>query len=178
MNTRPSRLIAAAFFSATVFAGFGASAQENMTPAIWIDPDGCEHWVIDDGAEGYMSPHLRRDGTPVCRTKNFCGALESDVLFPLNGAKVSKTGRSRIENLLNASPARAYIIAGHTDNDGSDEYNMKLSSARAKAVADIVRDLGGPINDVVGFGESRPRASNDTKAGRAANRRVDLICLR
>jgi len=39
---------------------------ERYIPTIWIDPDGCEHWVFDDGFEGYMTPHVRRDGRPVC----------------------------------------------------------------------------------------------------------------
>lgn len=34
---------------------------------VWIDPDGCQHWYIDDGIEGYMSPRLNRDGTPRCQ---------------------------------------------------------------------------------------------------------------
>lgn len=34
---------------------------------IWIDPDGCQHWYIDDGLEGYMTPRLNRDGTPRCQ---------------------------------------------------------------------------------------------------------------
>lgn len=39
---------------------------ERFTPTIWVDPDGCEHWVLDDGAEGFMTPHVTRDGRPVC----------------------------------------------------------------------------------------------------------------
>lgn len=34
---------------------------------IWVDPDGCQHWYIDDGIEGYMTPRLNRDGTPKCQ---------------------------------------------------------------------------------------------------------------
>lgn len=34
---------------------------------VWVDPDGCQHWYIDDGLEGFMSPRLNRDGTPVCQ---------------------------------------------------------------------------------------------------------------
>lgn len=34
---------------------------------IWVDPDGCQHWYIDDGLEGYMTPRLNRDGTPRCQ---------------------------------------------------------------------------------------------------------------
>lgn len=34
---------------------------------VWVDPDGCQHWYIDDGLEGFMTPRLKRDGTPVCQ---------------------------------------------------------------------------------------------------------------
>lgn len=34
---------------------------------VWIDPDGCQHWYIDDGIEGFMTPRLNRDGTPKCQ---------------------------------------------------------------------------------------------------------------
>ena len=40
---------------------------ERYIPSIWVDPDGCEHWVMDDGAEGFMTPHVDRHGRPVCR---------------------------------------------------------------------------------------------------------------
>jgi hypothetical protein len=34
---------------------------------VWVDPDGCQHWYIDDGIEGFMTPRLNRDGTPKCQ---------------------------------------------------------------------------------------------------------------
>jgi hypothetical protein len=39
---------------------------EVYRPGIWTDPDGCQHWVMDDGAEGYMAPILQRNGMPTC----------------------------------------------------------------------------------------------------------------
>lgn len=42
------------------------SELSTMVATIWVDPNGCQHWMIDDGAEGYMSPRLNRDGTPRC----------------------------------------------------------------------------------------------------------------
>ena len=66
-------------------------------------------------------------------------------------------------------------IAGHTDSVGSDEYNQKLSERRAKAVRDyLVNELGMDTNlfSAVGYGESKPIATNDTDAGRAENRRM------
>jgi OOP family OmpA-OmpF porin len=67
-------------------------------------------------------------------------------------------------------------IAGHTDSKGSDEYNQKLSERRAKAVRDyLVNKLGmdGKLFSAVGYGESKPIATNDTEAGRAENRRME-----
>ncbi|MFV2035683.1 MAG: hypothetical protein ACC631_11375 [Halocynthiibacter sp.] len=37
-----------------------------LRAGIWIDPNGCDHWIIDDGVEGYLSQRLSRDGKPVC----------------------------------------------------------------------------------------------------------------
>jgi hypothetical protein len=61
-------------------------------PTIWVDPDGCEHWVMDDGVEGYMTPHTNRQGIPVCRRGNVCGNMQSDQLSSTNSARVSKHG--------------------------------------------------------------------------------------
>ena len=43
-----------------------ALAQQNYVPGIWVDPDGCRHWIIDDGVEGYLSQRLLRNGKPLC----------------------------------------------------------------------------------------------------------------
>lgn len=47
--------------------GIDSTSLETMTAGIWIDGNGCDHWIIDDGMEGFMAPRLNRDGTPVCR---------------------------------------------------------------------------------------------------------------
>lgn len=47
--------------------GMDGGSLTNMRAGIWIDPNGCDHWIIDDGTEGYMTPRVRPDGTPVCR---------------------------------------------------------------------------------------------------------------
>jgi OOP family OmpA-OmpF porin len=67
-------------------------------------------------------------------------------------------------------------IAGHTDSIGTEAYNQKLSERRAQAVRDyLVNNLGmdGKLFSAVGYGESRPIASNETDAGRAENRRIE-----
>lgn len=71
-------------------------------------------------------------------------------------------------------------IQGHTDSQGPDSYNQSLSERRAYAVVDyLVKFKGIEINRLrsVGYGESKPIASNDTKEGRALNRRVEFVIL-
>lgn len=50
----------------TVDRGIDAKPLSQLEAGIWIDPNGCDHWIIDDGIEGYLSQRLGRDGKPVC----------------------------------------------------------------------------------------------------------------
>lgn len=156
---------------------FSSGAGERYVPSIWIDPDGCEHWVMDDGAEGYMSPHRNRDGTPVCRRGNVCGVMNSDQLFATDQYTISASGRQSLEQFFSSSPSRGYVISGHTDSRASDAYNLRLSQNRANAVASIGRSVGANVMEVLGYGERQPRATNSTSAGMAQNRRVEIICV-
>ncbi len=47
--------------------GLDHKSLSELAAQVWVDPDGCDHWIIDDGLEGYMTPRVRPDGTPVCR---------------------------------------------------------------------------------------------------------------
>ncbi|MYM57153.1 OmpA family protein [Rhodobacteraceae bacterium GS-10] len=165
-------------FAAAQEAGETTIRGEEYLPTIWIDPDGCEHWVMDDGAEGYMSPHVTREGIPVCRRGNVCGVMNSDQLFATDKYSINAAGRARLEDFFRQSQARAYIIAGHTDSRASDAYNMRLSYNRANAVARIANGVGAKVVDVRGYGERMPKASNATAAGMQQNRRVEIICIR
>lgn len=46
--------------------GLDAKPLSKLVAGVWIDPEGCDHWIIDDGAEGYMSARETPDGKPVC----------------------------------------------------------------------------------------------------------------
>lgn len=152
--------------------------MEYYEPGVWIDPDGCAHWAMDDGAEGYMSPIRRRDGSPVCRRQEACGVVMTDQLFATDRHSINAAGRARLQQFFQGAGAFGYLIYGHTDSRASDEYNMRLSARRANAVADVARSIGARVVDVKGFGERRPKASNSTASGMARNRRVEIYCLR
>ena len=180
--------VGAISFAATIALGsFGAAsaqgtsrdyAGETYEPTIWTDPDGCEHWVMDDGWEGYMTPHVNRQGIPVCHRGNTCAVMNSDQLFATNSHRISSRGKAALREFFQNAGATSYIIAGHTDSRASDQYNMRLSVNRANSVAAVAQSVGARIADVRGYGERVPRATNGTRSGMAQNRRVEIICLR
>ena len=147
-------------------------------PTIWVDPDGCEHWVMDDGAEGFMTPNVSRQGIPVCRRGNVCGVMETDQFFATDKYNISRQGQARLADFFRTTGAVSYIITGHTDSRASDEYNMRLSYNRANAVARVANNVGAKISDVRGYGERVPAAPNNSAANMAKNRRVEIICIR
>ena len=50
----------------TVDRGYDAKDLSELVAGIWVDPHGCDHWIIDDGVEGYLSARLQDNGKPVC----------------------------------------------------------------------------------------------------------------
>ena len=150
---------------------------ERYVPGVWVDPDGCEHWVMDDGVEGYMTPHVTRDGIPVCRRGNPCAVMNTDQLFKTDKSHINAQGRKRLLKFFSSANATAFIVDGHTDSRASDAYNMRLSQRRANAVAQIARQAG-KRSQVRWYGERVPIASNRTAAGMRKNRRVEITCVR
>ena len=146
-------------------------------PGIWVDPDGCQHWVMDDGAEGYMTPHVTRNGRPVCEKKSLSADFAGDQLFRVSSARLSRAAQRELRSFFESSRNFQFVVVGHTDSRASELYNMRLSKARATAVASIGRSVGAKILAVQAFGETQPKMSNATPAGMAANRRVEIICV-
>lgn len=81
-----------------------------------------------------------------------------------------------IANVMVKYPETKIEVQGHTDNVGSDASNLTLSQLRAQSVSSYLTSRGVDSNRIksVGYGESMPIASNDTPAGREANRRVEI----
>ena len=81
-----------------------------------------------------------------------------------------------IKEILKNYPNAVFSVEGHTDSDGSNAYNQKLSEDRANAVkaALVNRGIKADNLSTVGFGETKPVATNKTKAGKANNRRTEV----
>jgi outer membrane protein OmpA-like peptidoglycan-associated protein len=105
--------------------------------------------------------------------------LTNDILFDYNSAELRGASRTTLNDLatnFRQYPDNRIIVEGHTDSSGTDQYNQRLSEQRAANVADYLIDQGvasGALT-VYGYGESRPKASNDTAEGRQQNRRVEI----
>lgn len=99
--------------------------------------------------------------------------------FPSGAAVIpeySKLLLAKVEAIIKKLDAETVTVQGHTDSVGSDKVNQRLSTERAKAVASYLHSIGGGYKiQFIGYGESYPIASNETSAGRATNRRVDLV---
>ncbi len=91
----------------------------------------------------------------------------------------SLTELDKLFGLLNQNPSMQVEIRSHTDNRGSEDYNVRLSQARAQSVTDYLSGKGISSARLVakGYGKSQPIASNDTDEGRQLNRRTEFKIL-
>lgn len=111
-------------------------------------------------------------------------SIPAAAMFAFDSDVLTESGKNAIEEYRRTlrpelSEAYAGIIIGHTDSTGADQYNMGLSKRRARAVADYLVSTGvDPAKlRAIGRGEKEPIATNDTDAGRAMNRRVDIFVI-
>jgi outer membrane protein OmpA-like peptidoglycan-associated protein len=104
-----------------------------------------------------------------------------DVLFKFDKSDLNPKFSNRLDSFVTAINSKTYnklLVAGHTDNYGTDEYNIKLSQDRAHTIRLYLLDklkIKEELIEARGYGESQPRATNATVAGRQLNRRVEII---
>jgi len=134
-----------------------------------------------DNQEKQMRETLAQsEAASVTREGNMLAVtFRGDVTFDTNSAVVKPELNSeidRVAGILNQYPNTVIRVEGHTDSKGSSQLNMDLSKRRAYAVRDILVQRGVAANriEAVGYGETMPVATNDTAAGRARNRRVEI----
>jgi outer membrane protein OmpA-like peptidoglycan-associated protein len=108
--------------------------------------------------------------------------FKSDFSFGFDSAIIKPGAEdeiARVAAVLIKYPQTNISIEGYTDSKGAEEYNMDLSRRRAEAVKNslIGRGLTSSRLQTIGFGESKPLATNDTEAGRQQNRRVRIVIV-
>lgn len=105
--------------------------------------------------------------------------FDSGILFATNSSTLqpqAKTNINKLAVILNKYPDTNILVTGHTDSDGTEQYNKTLSEQRAKAVSDYSTTQG--VNSsrlsITGLGEKEPIALNETVEGKRLNRRVEI----
>ena len=155
-----------------------------------------EQWVLSGRAENdaerqaalhqlAVAPNARDWQTNVtlvpplelCERKVGAFAARNAILFQSGSAILANESTPALDELagyLKACPEATVNVEGHTDSDGEADANLALSVARAEAVVDqlILRSVGPERLYAIGYGESLPVESNDTRAGKQANRRI------
>ncbi len=140
---------------------------------------GCDGVVVDAKVEVIK-------GAPAGKVSKF--VVPAAALFAFDSADLSDEGKEAIEEyrakwqdivLPEWAGAYAGVIIGHTDSTGDPKYNLGLSKRRAEAVREYLVETGAPADKlrVVGRGMNNPIASNNTKEGRAQNRRVEVVVI-
>ncbi|MCC7250729.1 MAG: OmpA family protein [Hyphomicrobium sp.] len=117
--------------------------------------------------------------TEACERRLMAATAEGVILFSRASADIdrkSSTTIARLAEIIKACPGARVEVEGHTDSEGTDERNQRLSERRARAVVNSLARAGvaGDRLSAVGYGAGRPVASNDTPEGMARNRRIEF----
>jgi OOP family OmpA-OmpF porin len=168
--------------------GDGVNDQEDSCKMIpgTVHYHGCP--VPDSDHDGINDDLDRCPNEPGPAINNGCPVVKAgivkieqivaaNVMFKSNSANLTANSYPAIKELadsLKTNPDLNLLIEGHTDNQGGETYNMKLSIDRANAVKALLIHFGIPENriEVKAFGDSQPIGTNTSSAGRALNRRV------
>jgi outer membrane protein OmpA-like peptidoglycan-associated protein len=152
----------------------GCADEDNDSDGFADKSDACPNEVGIESERG--CPKLYKDVEVTASAV----VIRQQVHFETNRAKIRAESFGLLDTVAQAlrdHPTVRVEIQGHTDSQGADKKNLKLSQQRADAVRDHLIGRGGiePFRmTAVGYGETRPIESNKTKAGRAANRRVEF----
>jgi outer membrane protein OmpA-like peptidoglycan-associated protein len=156
------------------------------TDAMIAKADAAKAKAAADRAEsekGKLREELRAQLNAVLETRDTARGLivnMSDVLFATGKYDLKPPVReklAKVAGIVLGHPGLKLQVEGHTDNVGSDQFNQNLSEKRAQSVRDYLVQQGLGANDVtaVGYGKTKPIASNDNATGRAQNRRVEIV---
>ena len=168
--------------------GDGVPDSSDLCPGtphgVKVDAHGCPLDSDGDGVPDYLDkcPDTPKGtkvdavGCPIPVAATF----DLTVEFAFNSAEINDLSFRELRKamtFMRENPNTNAVVEGNTDSIGTDAYNMKLSERRAAAVKDVLVKSGIDASRLttVGYGETRPVASNDTEEGRAKNRRVSIV---
>lgn len=182
----------ASLFSINLIKRFGFRSKEAGTSLIEEPLDSDSDGISDDFDQCPNTPDNSEVNEVGCSI--FVGEVGSSIgseefqfeskqlQFNLNSASLTASSKSildKVASMLTAYKTMKIEVQAHSDSSGAAAYNKKLSQQRAESVVEYISSKNIDSNRLVpvGYGEAKPIASNNTVAGRAENRRVELILL-
>ena len=159
----------------------GQDTEHDAMIATLTGADSCDSAIAaGDAASGDALTNYVAN-TLLSKVEYETHSVSASTLFDFDKAVLKESGRQELAKLDQLIKSKGLSVKdidliGHTDSMGTEAYNQKLSERRAQAVYQylVSRGIDGSIIDVMGRGELDPVASNETEAGRALNRRVDI----
>lgn len=132
------------------------------------DEDGCPE-------EGPTAPAVKITDTQILISSKIYFEFNKAVIEPVSYGILDAVAQALVDN----PQIKLVRVEGHTDNEGTAEYNLELSRARAKAVVEYLIGKSVPAERLTseGYGFEKPKASNDSEEGRAINRRVEFTIV-
>lgn len=189
-NFKKSQLVIATSFLAVFGLSGCNSNQSAQTPEsddtglVSMKKDKQQQNVGADQAAVYSTRGSEFEGEQ--QTEEFVSAnmeemspISQTVTFEFDSAELTPEAKDALRSALNDSqrsvPMEAEIV-GYTDDQGPESYNERLSEKRAQSVKEFISNLDVNVNEweVEGRGEASPTAPNDSRSGRAENRRVSV----
>jgi outer membrane protein OmpA-like peptidoglycan-associated protein len=170
-----------------VGAGLGAAIGSTTGHAGEGAAIGAVSGALVGGVIGYalekQEQDLKNMGYETSRNGNRVTAyFPNDTLFASGSADLMPGAYSelqRVAGVINSDPSVSVIVEGHTDSDGTREYNQVLSERRANAVRTALISYGVDPRRITayGYGEDRPLVPNDTAYNKQRNRRVEITLI-
>jgi len=175
--------VAVAHEAGTVNSGYVGDSQKHYITHSTGDCVRTGHWKKEDQTVdcGLVPVAKKAPPPPPAAPTYEKFTLAAEALFDHDKSVVKQAGKDALHALDNKIKSKGATVVdidviGHTDSDGTEEYNQALSVRRANAVRDFMVSEGidASIIDVSGKGELSPIADNRTREGRALNRRVEI----
>ena len=170
MSTSFSKIATLAVLSSALVLASGC-ANKRATSEVVVAPLG-----IPGGQAGYNGAVIVGNSNAV-----ITGAenLQAVVYFAFDSSEITSQAAGVLNqhaSLLSSNPNAGVVIAGHTDERGSREYNIALGERRAQAARDYLAAQGVAVNNirVISYGEERPAAAGTNEDAYAQNRRAEL----
>ena len=197
MKLRSSALIPSAFatsalaLSAVVFGAVGLSGcatedyvnKKVAVQATRLDQDDAHLATLDQNTREALDRATAAGKLAEGKFLYQMVLSDDSVKFPTDGSQLSPEAQTRLADFvqkLKTDNKNVYVeIQGHTDATGTKDFNMHLGEERSEAVRLYMNQQGVPLNRMatISYGATDPVAPNDTREGRAQNRRVVVIVM-